>query len=166
MDYKVRDPEGTAARGGGTLSSIMHMPTMQHLIYILVLIGLCHSNKRLNSSEVPAKTYNVYLSLPCLKLSLLATFVLYKKYGHNTDLPLYIVSVTVRYRAAESKDAYGLLHVYSCMYIVTSTTLALKESQEYCCYVLLKLIITHSHWPITLTSPGIISAWGRSVFQL
>ena len=32
MDYKARDPEGVA-RGGGALSSIMHVPTMQHLIY-------------------------------------------------------------------------------------------------------------------------------------
>ena len=38
MDYKVRDPEGIA-QGGGTLLSIMHVPTMQHLIYILILIG-------------------------------------------------------------------------------------------------------------------------------
>ena len=45
MDYKVCDPEDVA-RGGGTLSSIMHVPNLRHLIYIL--IGLCHSNKLLN----------------------------------------------------------------------------------------------------------------------
>jgi hypothetical protein len=33
-DYKVRYPEGVA-RGGRTLSSIMYVPTMRYLIYIL-----------------------------------------------------------------------------------------------------------------------------------
>ena len=33
MDYQARNPEG-AARGGGALLSIMHVPTMQHLLYI------------------------------------------------------------------------------------------------------------------------------------
>ena len=37
MDYKLRDPECVArGGGGGTLKSIMHVPTMQHLIYILI----------------------------------------------------------------------------------------------------------------------------------
>ena len=35
MDYKAHDPEG-AARGGGALQSIMHVPTMRYLIYILI----------------------------------------------------------------------------------------------------------------------------------
>ena len=35
MDYEARDPEG-AAQGGGAFSSIMHVPTMRHLIYILI----------------------------------------------------------------------------------------------------------------------------------
>ena len=37
MDDKAHDPEG-AARGGGALSSIMHVPTMQHLIYVYILL--------------------------------------------------------------------------------------------------------------------------------
>ena len=38
MEYKVPDPEG-GTRGGGALYSRMHVRTMQHLIYILNVIG-------------------------------------------------------------------------------------------------------------------------------